>query len=222
MSRCSFKSILLFSFLNGIEPFFDRHLFMWRSTKRSSIFDLRPLTPKIYSQKLALRVIESVIIYMDVCHGSVGQSVHTKTCMWVGPTLVAMATIFGLGAESRRLPACLLCFQLWNPEYLLAVSVARHRRQWRRQTIKLGSAFKGELYFQVGQMEGPTIPSDSRECAKRRGGRFGKGRHSPSPRGLWAMPQKNFQKSTLKSRVFFAFFCKLKWFHLQRRQVNFD
>ena len=39
-----------------------------------------------------------------------------------------MATTFGLGAESSRLPACLLCFQLWNPEYLLAVSVACHRR----------------------------------------------------------------------------------------------
>jgi len=34
------------------------------------------------------------------------QSVHTKTCMWVGPTLIAMATTFGLGAESSRLPAC--------------------------------------------------------------------------------------------------------------------
>jgi len=82
--------------------------------------------------------------------------------------------------------------------------------QWRRQTIKSGSAFKGQLYFQVGQM------------AKHRGGRFGKGRRSPSPLGgLWAMPQKNFQKSTLKSRVF-CIFCKLKWFHLQRRQGNFD
>jgi len=46
-------------------------------------FDLGPLTPKIYSPKFALWVIESVIVYMDVCHGSVGQSVHTKTCMWV-------------------------------------------------------------------------------------------------------------------------------------------
>ena len=44
---------------------------------------------------------------MEVCHGSVGQSVHTKNYMWVGPTLVAMATTFGLGAESSRLPACL-------------------------------------------------------------------------------------------------------------------
>jgi len=76
------------------------------TTKRcSSIFDLGPLTPKIYSPKLALWVIESVIVYMDVCHGSVGHSVDTKTCMWVGPTLVATATTFGLGAESSRLLA---------------------------------------------------------------------------------------------------------------------
>jgi len=49
--------------------------------------------------------------------------------------------------------------------------------QWRRQTIKSGSAFKGQLYFQVGQMEGPIVPSDSREAqsAKGVGGRFGKG-----------------------------------------------
>jgi len=31
---------------------------------------------------------------------------HTKTYMWMGPTLVAMATTFGLGAEYSRLPAC--------------------------------------------------------------------------------------------------------------------
>jgi len=74
---------------------------VWHSTKRcSSIFDLGPLTPKIYSPKLTLWVIESVIVYMDVRHGSVGQSVHTKTCMWVGTTLVAMATTFGRGEES--------------------------------------------------------------------------------------------------------------------------
>jgi len=100
-----------FLFLDGIEPFlgpfFGRYLSMWHSTKHCSyIFNLGPLTPKIYSPKLALWVIESVIVYMDVCRGSVGQSVHTKTCIWVGPTLVAMATTFGLGAESIRLPVC--------------------------------------------------------------------------------------------------------------------
>ena len=38
------------------------------------------------------------------------------------------------------------------------------RKQWRRQIIKLGSTFKGQLYFQVGQMEGPTVPRYSREA----------------------------------------------------------
>jgi len=55
-------------------------------------------------------------------------------------------------------------------------------------------------------MEGLTVPSDSREAQSAEGGRFGKGRRSPSPLGdLWAMPQKIFQKSTLKSRVFCIF-----------------
>ena len=59
-------------------------------------------------------------------------------------------------------------------------------------------------------------------CAKRRGGRFGKGRRNPSPLGdLWAMPPK-ISKNQLWNRVFSAFFCKLKWFHLQHRQGNFD
>jgi len=55
-------------------------------------------------------------------------------------------------------------------------------------------------------MEGPTVPSDSREAQSAEGGRFGKGRRSPSPLvGLWAMPQKIYQKSTLKSHVFCIF-----------------
>jgi len=42
-------------FLDGIEPFFGRHFSMWHSTKRYSfIFDLGPLTPKIYSPKFAI------------------------------------------------------------------------------------------------------------------------------------------------------------------------
>jgi len=53
---CLSHSFILasFLFLNGIEPFFGRHFSMWRSTKRcSSIFDLGPLMPKIYSPKFA-------------------------------------------------------------------------------------------------------------------------------------------------------------------------
>jgi len=41
-----------FLFLDGIEPFFGREFYMWHSTKVfSSILDLGPLTPKIYSPK---------------------------------------------------------------------------------------------------------------------------------------------------------------------------
>ena len=90
-----------FLFLDGIEPFFGHQFSVWHSTKLfSQIFDLGPLTPKVYSPKLAVSVIESVVVYIDLLHSSIGQSVHTKTCMWVGPTLVAMATTSGLGAES--------------------------------------------------------------------------------------------------------------------------
>jgi len=46
-----------FLFLDGIEPFFGRQFSMWHSTKRcSSIFDLGPLTPKIYSPKFGKKI----------------------------------------------------------------------------------------------------------------------------------------------------------------------
>jgi len=45
-----------FLFLDGIEPFFDRKFSMTPSTKRcSSIFDLDPITPKIYSPEFGLK-----------------------------------------------------------------------------------------------------------------------------------------------------------------------
>jgi len=45
-----FKLLLLFLFLDGIEPYFGHQFSMTPSTNsRSSIFDLSPLTPKIYS-----------------------------------------------------------------------------------------------------------------------------------------------------------------------------
>jgi len=122
LSHCSFKMILLFV-SRWNRAIFYRHLSKWHSTKRcSSIFDLGPLTHKIYSAKLALWVIESVEVYMDVCHGTVGLSVHTKTCMWVGPNLDAMAMTFGLGAESSRLPACAL-LQLNSLDFILFLCI---------------------------------------------------------------------------------------------------
>ena len=39
--------------------------------------------------------------------------------------------------------------------------------QWRRQTIKSGSAFNGQLYFQVGQMKGtPKVGAPPRKFVK--------------------------------------------------------
>jgi len=51
--------------------------------------------------------------------------------------------------------------------------------QWRRQTIKSGSAFKRQLYVQAGQMEGPTVPSDSRETQSAEGVGLGRGAVAP-------------------------------------------
>ena len=74
------------------------------------------------------------------------------------------------------------------------------------QTIKSGSAFKSQLYFQVGQMEGPTVPSDSREAQSAEKGE-GKGRRSPSPLGgLWDMPQKKISKINFEIACFLHFF----------------
>ena len=83
--------------------------------------------------------------------------------------------------------------------------------QWRRQTIKSGSAFKGQLYFQVGQMEGPTVPSDSREAqsafAPAAGGGVGLGKSTVAPLHgeLWAMPQKKFSKTNFEIACFLHF-----------------
>jgi len=54
LSRCSFKPIiLLICFSIESSHFWPSYSSMWHSTKRcSSIFDLGPLTPKIYSPKL--------------------------------------------------------------------------------------------------------------------------------------------------------------------------
>jgi len=103
-----------FLFLDGIEPFFGRRFSMWRSTKRRfSIFDLGPLTHKIYSPKFGTKSpISPLVCQIDrrCLHRSGGfqgwpiQWNHIKCC---GSTLIATATTFALGAKSNRLPACL-------------------------------------------------------------------------------------------------------------------
>jgi len=54
-----------------------------------------------------------------------------------------------------------------TPRYLYSPST--YHIQWRRQTVKSGSAFKGQLYFQVGQMEGPNVTSEAREARSAKG-----------------------------------------------------
>jgi len=66
----------------------------------------------------------------------------------------------------------------------------------------VSSAFKGQLYFQVGTMEVPNILGAKHGS----GGGAWKGRRSPFPLGdMGAIPQKNFQKSTFKSCIFCIF-----------------
>jgi len=50
LSVCHKLQISSFLFLDEIEPFFGRQFSMTPSTKRSSIFDLGPLMPQIYSK----------------------------------------------------------------------------------------------------------------------------------------------------------------------------
>ena len=62
-------------FIDGIEPFFGRQFFMWHSTKRcSSIFDLGPITPKIYSQKFGKKSPISRLLWQidRSCLGLIG------------------------------------------------------------------------------------------------------------------------------------------------------
>jgi len=94
-----------FLLLDGIEPFFGRQFSMTPSTKRySSIFDLGPLTPKILLPKICTkspitRLVRHRPEMSGPNRGFRGWPIqwnHAKCC---GPTLVAMATKFGLGAE---------------------------------------------------------------------------------------------------------------------------
>jgi len=146
-------------FLNRIEPFFLFVSSPWSHLQNfASIFDLGPLTPKIYSPKFGLKSPIGQLVWqidrrcLHLQGGILGwpiQGNHAQCCVadpcchgneslvnlryfcpkshisrllrqidrrclgltrgrpgW--PTLVAMATKFGLGAESSRLPSCLV------------------------------------------------------------------------------------------------------------------
>jgi len=86
-------------------------------TTFSSIFDLGPLNPKIYSPKFGTKLPISWLVWqierkcLGLLGGFRGWPIQWTMQNVVGPTLVAMATTFALGtvsAESNRLPACLL------------------------------------------------------------------------------------------------------------------
>jgi len=72
--------------------------------------------------------------------------------------------------------------------------------------IKPSSAFKGELYFQVGQMEGPKVPRRGRrEASVLRVWGIGRGTVAPPHYWIWDYPQKKNQKSTFESHIFCIF-----------------
>jgi len=95
-----------FLFLDGIKPFLGRQFSVWHSTKRcSSIFDLGPLTPKILAKKspitrLVWQIERRCLHLLGGFRGWPIQWNHTKCC---GPTLVAMATKFGIKSPITRL-----------------------------------------------------------------------------------------------------------------------
>jgi len=101
MSRCSFKSLLLFCF--SME---SSHFLAASSTCGtlqncfSSIFDLGPLTPKIYSPKFGTK--SQVSLYgrytyrrcLGLLGGFRGWPIQWNHKKFVGPTLVVMAMKF--------------------------------------------------------------------------------------------------------------------------------
>ena len=82
--------------------------------------------------------------------------------------------------------------------YAVRVMVWVCKHQWRRQTIKSGSAFKGQLYFKVGHMEGSKVRKtrEARSIGARGGGEWG-----VAP----PIPPKFQKKSTFKLRIFCIF-----------------
>jgi len=97
---------------------------MTHSTKHcSSIFDLGPLTPKIYSPNFAKKSPITLLVgqtdrrCLSIPGGFRGWPIqwnHAKCC---GPTLVAMAMKFGLGVVIQS-PTGLLSLAAWQIRFL--------------------------------------------------------------------------------------------------------
>ena len=81
---------------------FGHQFSMWHSTKRSYIFDLGPLTPKIYSPKLLSMMLHYYVATRGRAdaHSAVSSAWRKSAIHWTsGTTIVAMAPKFGLVAE---------------------------------------------------------------------------------------------------------------------------
>jgi len=89
-----------FLFVDGIEPFFGRQFSMWHSTKLFLTFLIYALTPQIWKKSPITRLtcyIDRRCLHLP---GSFRDGRFNGTMQnVVGPTLVAMATTIGLGAE---------------------------------------------------------------------------------------------------------------------------
>ena len=79
--------------------------------------------------------------------------------------------------------------------------------QWRRQTIKSSSAFKRQLYFQVGQMEGPNVLSETRDLVRSVGAPSGQGLGTLGSLGAMppAMPPEKFATINFEIAYFLQF-----------------
>jgi len=124
------KSILLFLFLDGIEPFFGHQFSMIPSTKCcSSIFDLRPLTPKIYSQiPHPQNQIDSSSLFLD------GIEPFFRPSLLHDPSTKRCSSMFDLGP---------LMPQIYSPKFGLKSPISRFVWQINRACVHLPVGFRG-------------------------------------------------------------------------------
>ena len=97
-----------FLFIDGIEPFFGRHFSMWHSTKRCSlIFDLGPVTPKIYSPKLLAIMLHYHVATRGCTVGMAALPAESRQSTELrGRPLLPWQRNLAYAWRSRRLPAC--------------------------------------------------------------------------------------------------------------------
>jgi len=150
LSVCHTPSNCFFFFcFSWNRAIFGRQFSMWHSTKLfSMIFDLGPLTPKIYSPKFAQNRQKSACMadrpeMFGPTRGFSGMADSTEPCkmLW-GPTLVAMTTKFGLGAEIKSPTGLSSCYSVYFLLYKnvkikhLSCSTRRYSRRFLlRQSI---------------------------------------------------------------------------------------